>query len=112
MQASKDPDTSRALKGQEDVASIKRQSNIAKVYVLRENGELKRVVLPVHGYGLWSTLWGFIALKGDANTIAGLGFYQQAETPGLGGEVDNPNWKALWPGKKVYGDDKTEPKSA
>lgn len=107
--AAKDPQLSRALSGREDIASIKRQSNIAKVYVLREGGKLQRVILPIHGYGLWSTLWGFIALKGDVNTVAGLGFYQQAETPGLGGEVDNPKWKALWPGKKIYGDNVDDP---
>ena len=45
---------------------------------------------------------GFLALKNDANTVVGLGFYEHAETPGLGGEVDNPRWKAFWPGKKVY----------
>jgi len=60
----------------------------------------------VHGYGLWSTLYGFVALKPDGNEIVGLQFYQHAETPGLGGEVDNPNWRAQWPGKKLYdGDD-------
>jgi Na+-transporting NADH:ubiquinone oxidoreductase subunit C len=41
-------------------------------------------------------------LKGDLNTVVGLGFYQHAETPGLGGEVDNPKWKALWPGKQLF----------
>ncbi len=109
--ASKDPKMSRALSSQEDIASIKRQANIAKVYILREDGQLKRVILPVHGYGLWSTLWGFLALKGDANTVVGLRFYQEAETPGLGGEVENPKWMALWPGKKIYGEDNmTDPK--
>jgi Na+-transporting NADH:ubiquinone oxidoreductase subunit C len=63
-------------------------------------------VLPVHGYGLWSTMYGFVALKSDLNTVAGLGFYEHGETPGLGGEIDNPRWKGSWPGKKVYqGDD-------
>jgi Na+-transporting NADH:ubiquinone oxidoreductase subunit C len=56
----------------------------------------------VRGAGLWSTLHGFLALENDLNTVAGLGFFEHGETPGLGGEVDNPNWKALWPGKKVY----------
>ncbi|MGB0764601.1 MAG: NADH:ubiquinone reductase (Na(+)-transporting) subunit C, partial [Luminiphilus sp.] len=55
-------------------------------------------------YGLWSTLYGFVALESDGNTIAGLGFYEHKETPGLGGEVDNPRWKNLWKGKQVYRD--------
>lgn len=65
-------------------------------------GQLQKIILPVHGYGLWSTLYGFLALKGDANTVIGLGFYEHAETPGLGGEVDNPQWKAKWSGKQVF----------
>ena len=67
-------------------------------------GDIDKIILPVHGAGLWSTLYGFVALESDGNTVAGLGFYEHAETPGLGGEVDNPRWKSLWPGKQVYRD--------
>jgi len=74
------------------------------VYIFREGDSIDKIVLPVRGAGLWSTLYGFLALEADLNTVAGLGFYEHAETPGLGGEVDNPVWKARWPGKKVYGD--------
>ena len=75
------------------------------VYLAKtEDGQIDKIILPVHGYGLWSTLYGFLALEADANTVAGLGFYSHAETPGLGGEVDNPKWKAQWPGKEVYKD--------
>jgi Na+-transporting NADH:ubiquinone oxidoreductase subunit C len=73
-----------------------------------EAARLDKVILPVHGYGLWSTLYGFLALESDANTIAGLGFYEHGETPGLGGEVDNPRWKAQWPGKQAYRDGEVE----
>jgi Na+-transporting NADH:ubiquinone oxidoreductase subunit C len=59
------------------------------------------VILPVYGYGLWSTLYGFIALEENCNDIFGLQFYQHAETPGLGAEVDNPKWRAQWKGKKL-----------
>ncbi|WP_062268819.1 Na(+)-translocating NADH-quinone reductase subunit C [Endozoicomonas arenosclerae] len=100
--AAKIPDESRALKGSEDIASIKRQADIAKVYVIEKNGKLETIILPVHGYGLWSTMYGFMALDSDLNTVKGFGFYDQKETPGLGGEVDNPLWKAKWPGKKIY----------
>ncbi len=100
--ASKDPKLSDRLSGDVDIASIKRREKFAKVYLLEEDGRVKTIILPVHGYGLWSTLYGFVALESDANTVAGLGFYQHAETPGLGGEVDNPRWKSLWPGKKIY----------
>ena len=104
--ASKDPAMSERLDGKQDIASIKRQAKVAEVYLARnEQGELTKIILPVHGYGLWSTLYGFLALEPDANTVAGLGFYEHAETPGLGGEVDNPKWKAHWPGKEIYGSD-------
>ncbi len=81
----------------DDPASIGRQANYVTVYLLRnEDGSLDKVILPVYGYGLWSTLYGFIAIEEDGNTIYGLQFYEHAETPGLGAEVDNPRWKALW----------------
>jgi Na+-transporting NADH:ubiquinone oxidoreductase subunit C len=101
--AAKDPAFSKALDSQVDIALIKRQADYVTVYVLEDdNGQLDRVVLPVHGYGLWSTMYGFIALEGDANTILGLSFYSHGETPGLGGEIDNPSWRAQWPGVKLF----------
>lgn len=104
--AAKDPAQSERLEGKVDTASIKRQAKVAEVYLANdENGALSKIILPIHGYGLWSTLYGFLALEPDANTVAGLGFYEHAETPGLGGEVDNPKWKAQWPGKEVFATD-------
>lgn len=100
--AAKDPATSQALDGSTDIAKISRRENQAVVYIVESNSEFDKIILPVHGYGLWSTLYGFVALESDLNTIAGLGFYDHGETPGLGGEVDNPRWKAFWPGKQVY----------
>ncbi len=104
--AAKDPSESTALTAEQDQAKISRRENYALVYVVEDGaGKLDKIILPIHGYGLWSTLYGFIALEDDANTVAGLGFYEHGETPGLGGEVDNPRWKGMWPGKKVYRDD-------
>ncbi|PID35929.1 MAG: Na(+)-translocating NADH-quinone reductase subunit C [Rhodobacterales bacterium] len=100
LAAADDPALSRALS--DDPASIGRQSYYRTIYFLRdENGALDKVILPVHGYGLWSTLYGYMAIEEDGNDIFGLQFYSQAETPGLGAEVDNPRWKALWLGKKL-----------
>lgn len=95
---------SRVLSSVEDEASIKRLEKFAAVYIVGSPDHIEKLVLPVHGYGLWSTLYGFLALQGDLDTVVGLGFYSHAETPGLGGEVDNPKWKGLWPGKKIYDD--------
>lgn len=104
LKAAKDPKTSAALKGSEDLALIKRREQFTTVYMVEQNGQLESLILPVRGYGLWSTLHGFLAVKPDLNTVVGLGFYQHAETPGLGGEVDNPKWKGLWPGKTLFDD--------
>ena len=107
--AAKDPSQSIALGGDDDIAKISRRENQALVYLVEgADGDLEKVILPIHGYGLWSTLYGFIALDSDLNTVAGLGFYDHGETPGLGGEVDNPRWKAAWPGKQVYRDGAVE----
>jgi Na+-transporting NADH:ubiquinone oxidoreductase subunit C len=103
--AAKDPAASRAVPASEDVAKIFRQENYTLVYLAQdEQGDIDKIILPIRGYGLWSTLYGFIALERDGNTVAGLGFYEHGETPGLGGEVDNPRWKSVWPGKQVYRD--------
>jgi Na+-transporting NADH:ubiquinone oxidoreductase subunit C len=82
---------------------IKRLPNRALVYEVKgSGGELEGVVLPIEGYGLWGTLYGFLALESDLDTVLGITYYDHKETPGLGGEVDNLNWKAKWPGRKVF----------
>ena len=89
---------------------VKRIPNYALVYkVLDEGGNVEALVLPVEGYGLWKTLYGFLAIEDDLNTVRGITFYEHGETPGLGGEVDNPRWKSRWVGRTVFGDD-GEPK--
>jgi Na+-transporting NADH:ubiquinone oxidoreductase subunit C len=61
-------------------------------------------VLPISGKGLWSTIYGYLALDEDGNTVRGVTFYKHGETPGLGGEVENPAWCAQWQGKTILGD--------
>jgi Na+-transporting NADH:ubiquinone oxidoreductase subunit C len=102
--AAKDPELSKALPSEKDIASIKRRERYSVAYIVEENGEMETLILPVRGYGLWSTLYGFIAIESDLNTVAGLGFYQHGETPGLGGEVDNPRWRSQWEGKELFND--------
>ena len=81
-----------------------RYLKVSKVYFVRRPGSeaIQQVVVPIYGKGLWGTLYGYMALKNDLKTIQGLTFYQHKETPGLGGEVDNPAWKAQWEGVKLY----------
>jgi Na+-transporting NADH:ubiquinone oxidoreductase subunit C len=108
--AVKDPRQSIALSAAEDIAGIKRRARYAPVYLLRDdNGRVETIILPIHGNGLWSSLYGFIALQGDTKTVIGLRFYEHAETPGLGGEVDSTRWLAQWRGKTIF-DSRWQPK--
>ena len=101
--ASKDPQTSTAAPSNR--ASVKRVPHNALVYEVLEDGSPTMAVVPIEGYGLWSTLYGFLAVGSDGNTVRGITYYQHGETPGLGGEVDNPKWKALWRGRRIYDED-------
>jgi Na+-transporting NADH:ubiquinone oxidoreductase subunit C len=83
-------------------AKVRRLPDLGKIYLRKSGDEIQSIILPVEGYGLWSTLYGFLALDADTRTVEGIIFYEHGETPGLGGEVDNPNWKAKWPGRKAY----------
>jgi Na+-transporting NADH:ubiquinone oxidoreductase subunit C len=101
QKAKSDPAMSRAAPP--NAAVIRRLPKYAVVYhVLNGAGEVEMLVLPVEGYGLWSTLLGFLALDADLNTVRGITYYSHKETPGLGGEVDNPAWKELWVGRQAF----------
>lgn len=99
--AARDPKMSVALPPRRDLAKLGRRANYATVHLVKQHGAVQLVILPVHGSGYVSALHGYLALAGDANTILGLSFYEHAETPGMGAEIDNPAWRALWRGKKV-----------
>jgi Na+-transporting NADH:ubiquinone oxidoreductase subunit C len=100
--AAKDPAMSVAIPKEKDIAHIRVKPKYAKVFLVKNAGAIQSIILPINGYGLWSTLYGFLSLDPDGQTVQSINFYDQAETPGLGGEVVNPNWRALWKGKKVY----------
>jgi len=99
LEAAKNPSTSTAIGPERDIAKIGRRENYALVYLIRKDDKLDQIVLPIRGKGLWSTMYGYIALDSDARTIRGVTFYEQGETAGLGGEVSNPLWNAKWVGK-------------
>ena len=90
------------LSAENDIASIKKREKYSKVFIEYKDDKINTLILPVRGYGLWGILYGYLAIKSDFNTVAGLEFYEHKETPGLGAEIDNPKWKALWQGKKIY----------
>ena len=101
---SRNPNTSIELTSDADIALLKRRENFQAIYLHYENESLKAIILPVRGYGLWGTMKGYLALESDLQTVIGLEFFDHKETPGLGGEIVNPRWKAIWKGKKVYSD--------
>lgn len=105
--SAKNSATSIKLTPEQDKAKIIRRSNIGLVYLVKEDNELTRIILPIHGSGLWSMMYAFLAIETDGNTIAGITYYDQAETPGLGGEVENPQWRAQFIGKKLFNADGT-----
>lgn len=100
-----DPDVSVALTADQDVAGLGRRTTVTPVYLVEEDGQLATIILPVRTRGLYSMLYGFLALEGDGNTVKGITFYEDGETPGLGGEINNPRWQARWVGRHVFDDD-------
>jgi Na+-transporting NADH:ubiquinone oxidoreductase subunit C len=99
--AASDPARSTELPADRDVAFIGRRADYSTVYVLRDQGHIRLLILPVHGSGYASTLYGYLALEGDGNTIRALTFYEHGETPGLGAQVTDPGWRGQWQGKRA-----------
>lgn len=87
-----------------DAAQLGVRPKTAPVYLLRDGTALKRVILPVYGAGMWSTISAYIALEGDLNTIASLYFYRHGETPGIGDQIEGAEWRRHWTGKEVRDD--------
>lgn len=89
-------------KGVKDIAGIQRVTKESPVYISKkEDGSVDAIILPIQGYGLWGLMYGFISLESDGETVKGIIFYKHNETPGLGGEIQNPQWTATWEGKEL-----------
>ncbi|MGI9354781.1 MAG: Na(+)-translocating NADH-quinone reductase subunit C [Rhizobiaceae bacterium] len=99
-----DPERSSAISAENDVAGLGRRSDYEIVYLVWTDQELSRIILPISGQGMWSTLYGYIALEADFSTIASIRFYEQAETAGIGDQIENPTWQAQWRGRKLFDD--------
>ena len=97
-----DPAQSRAAPP--NAAGIGRLPHYGVVYFIEEAGRVEQLVLAVEGLGMWGTIYGFVALDRDANTVRGLTYYDHKETPGLGGEIGNPAWQSLWRGRRGFDD--------
>jgi len=104
LASTNDKKISRPLSKTEDTAGLRRLEKYSLVYLITDNSRLSQVVLPIRGKGLWSTMYGYVAIDSDLRSIKGLAFYEHGETPGLGGEIENPVWLAGWQGKKIFDD--------
>jgi Na+-transporting NADH:ubiquinone oxidoreductase subunit C len=102
--ASADPQLSVAVPPDADIASLGRRSQYKTIYLVWKDGKVDRVILPIRGAGMWSMIYGYISLESDFSTIAGVKFYEQNETPGLGDQIATPHWQAKWVGKQLYDD--------
>ena len=100
--AANDPKLSVNVPKDEDIAKLGRRAVYAPVYVVMDDGEPQQYILPVRGKGLWSTLYGYLSVKPDGETVNGLRFYEHAETPGLGDQIEREAWLAQWPGQKLF----------
>jgi Na+-transporting NADH:ubiquinone oxidoreductase subunit C len=98
--ARNDPVTSRAAPANN--AGVRRLPEYGVVYFVMKDGKVDQVVIPLEGLGMWGTVYGFMSLAPDGTTVRGLTYYEHKETPGLGGEISNPAWLALWQGRKGY----------
>jgi len=101
----RDPKASDAVPADADVARIHRRPRQMPVFMVRGDAGLETVILPMHGYGLWSTMYAYVALDGRGERVKGVTFYSHAETPGLGAEIENARWRGSWVGKRLTGDD-------
>lgn len=103
--AANDPELGVAVPTELDVGNIRRRAIYSPVYLVKQGDQIEQIILPVHGSGLWSTIYGYLALQSDGSTVTGIQFYSHAETPGLGDQIDDPDWRSQWVGKQIFGDD-------
>ncbi|MCO5093578.1 NADH:ubiquinone reductase (Na(+)-transporting) subunit C [Bosea sp. (in: a-proteobacteria)] len=96
-----DAGTSTQLTRAQDVVGLGRRENLARVHLVRREGKLALIVLPVRGRGYQSTIRAYLALEGDLDTVAAFTVYDHGETPGLGARIADAAWQAQWAGKKL-----------
>ena len=103
--AALDAELGVAIPPDQDLAKLGHRSRFEIVYLAYDGDEIHRVILPIVGQGMWSTLYGYIALENDFSTIAAATFYEQAETAGIGDKIADPDWLEIWQGRSLYGND-------
>ena len=85
-----------------DTAALQSRPRWVAVYLVESNAQLQRFIFPIYGRGMWSTIYGYLAIEGDLNTIADVLFYEHGETPGIGDQIQRASWLASWRGKRLY----------
>ncbi|MFP4473635.1 MAG: NADH:ubiquinone reductase (Na(+)-transporting) subunit C [Candidatus Omnitrophota bacterium] len=78
------------------------------LYIYKDGGRTEAYAFPIVGKGLWSTIYGYLAIESDAVTVRGVAFYKHGETPGLGGEIETRWFQDQFKGKKIYDVDDQE----
>lgn len=84
--------------------AIKEQKGLYPLYIYKEGEKVLAYCFPIEGKGLWSTIYGYLALEPDAKTVRGVTFYKHGETPGLGGEIEKDWFQKNFHGKKIWDD--------
>ena len=64
-------------------------------YLYKKNGKLIGYALPISGKGFWAPIKGIIGIEPDRETIMGISFYEQNETPGLGAQIETPDFRII-----------------
>lgn len=82
----------------------KKDTDLLALFEEKEDGTTVAYILPVSGKGLWSTIYGYLALQTDGNTVRGITFYKHGETPGLGGEISKEKFCRQFIGKQIFND--------
>ena len=72
-------------------------------YYSIETGSGTAYAIPFEGPGLWGTIRGYIGVASDLQSIQGIAFTEQNETPGLGGRIDEDWYKAQFIGVSLGG---------
>ncbi|MBN1361719.1 MAG: FMN-binding protein [Sedimentisphaerales bacterium] len=75
-------------------------------YALKQGGQVVAYAVPMSGQGFWAPIAGVIGVAADKQTVTGIAFYQQNETPGLGAEITKPAFRNQFKGKQLASGDK------
>lgn len=103
-QVDDNPELSIVIPTEQDLAKLGHRSRFVTIYLVNDSDTLNRMILPIKGQGMWSMIYGFIAIEKDLNSIVDISFYQQKETAGIGDKILHPDWQASWKKRKLYDD--------